>query len=166
MYLILVIGHTGQGKTTVVNKIIEGKNQYVFDVNNEYHHLSNDKDGFTSKMRNTDLNIGRFVANCARLKNTNIVFEDATGFLQGRQSREMSRLMAAKRHSQNNYLILFHSINRVPPELMEMSNYILLFKTNDFEDNVVRKFGTGKLHNAFLDLRNKPKFSFFKIDTI
>lgn len=166
MYLVPIIGHTGQGKTTLVNDLIAGKNCYVFDVNNEYRDLQPDTFGLSNKMRNVDLNITRFVSVCGKLKNTNIVFEDATGFLQGRQSKEMSRLMAAKRHTGNNYFILFHSINRMPPEIMEMSNYIFLFKTNDNEDAIQKKFGGGELLDSFLKLRLMPKYSFFKIKTI
>lgn len=166
MNLITVIGATGQGKTTLVNKMIEGKNQYVFDVNNEYKNLPDDRQKFVSQMRNVDMDIKRFISNCSRLRNTNIVFEDATGFLRGRQGEQMARLMVAKRHTNNNYIILFHSINRVPPEIMEMSNFVLLMRTRDNANVIQQKFDNEQLTEAFLKLQNLPKFSYIKINMI
>jgi GTPase SAR1 family protein len=165
MYLILFVGGAGQGKTSMVKKLIQDKNQYVFDINNEYQHLPKDIP-ISSQMRNVDADIPRFVKNCSIIKNTNIVFEDATGFLQGRQSKGMSRLMAAKRHSNNNYMILFHSINRVPPEIMEMANYLFLYKTNDNPEQVQRKFGNELLTRNVLQLIRLPKHSYIKMQLI
>jgi len=164
MYLILVIGHTGQGKSTWLKKFIAGKKQYVFDVNNEYN-LPDDLQ-IRPQMRNRDLNIPRFLKNCENLKNYNICFEDATGFLRGKQQKELSQLIVAKRHTGNNYIFLFHSINRVPPELMEMSNFIILFKTNDNIELIDRKFKNVTLNNAFLQLQKSKQYSYIEINTI
>lgn len=165
MYLILIIGHTGEGKTTFLKKFINGKKQYIFDVNNEYNYLPDDLQ-IGPQMRNKDLNIKRFLSTCEGIKNYNIVFEDATGFFRGKQSEQLSRLIVGKRHSGNNFIFLFHSINRVPPEIMEISNYIVLFRTNDNIDIIDKKFKNEKLNNAFLQLRKMKKYSFIEINTI
>ena len=165
MYLILVIGHTGQGKSTWVNNSIKGKRQYIFDVNNEYKHLPPDT-APAPQMRNVTLDIKKFITICDTLQNTNIVFEDATGFLRGRQAPDMARLLVKKRHSGNNYFILFHSINRVPPELLEMSNFVILFKTNDNAVQVEKKFHNYRLNNAFLQLQKMKKYSFLNLKMI
>lgn len=165
MYLFTVIGHTGQGKSTWVRKFIQGTNQYVFDVNNEYKDLPDDR-VLSSRMRNTDLDMKKFILNCSRLTNTNVVFEDATGFLRGRQSPEFSRLLVKKRHQQNNYILLFHSINRVPPEIMEMSNVIILFKTNDNPSQVQQKFDNPVLLKAFTELQQLPQYSYKQLKLI
>lgn len=166
MYLILMVGHTGQGKTTRAADLIKNKNQYVFDVNNEFRHLPIDTGAIYKQMRNVDLDLKRFVSICEKLNNTNVLIEDATGFLRGKQSDTFSRLLVKKRHQKNNYIILFHSLNRVPPELMEMSNFIYLFKTNDNFKVVDTKFKNEALNNAFLRLQKMPKYSFLKIKTI
>lgn len=182
MYLILIIGHTGQGKTPYLNKFLgnghakpippavkgkyfatpESKRQYIFDINNEYI-LPDDLGEFKNQMRNTDLDISRFIHIAGNLNNTNIVFEDATGFLRGKQSANFARLLTRKRFTQNNYLVIFHSINRIPPELMEMSDCIVLFKTRDNVDIVKNKFEYKELTDAFIELQNKPDYSFIEI---
>lgn len=159
MYLFLIIGHTGQGKTQWLKNFIGEKNQYIFDLNNEYNLPPDTNGNLYPRMRHTDLDIDKFVNTVGRLKNTNIVFEDATGFLRGRQGAPLMRRIVAKRHSGNNFFIFFHSINRVPPELMEMSNYIVLFKTIDNIDSM-RKFNNDNLTRAFLELQKEEKYSF------
>lgn len=179
MYLILVVGHTQQGKTTFLNTTFlkngvkknplnptknlyyltaESKNQYIFDVNNEYE-LPTDKAGMQAKCRHTDCDIKIFTERCRVIKNYNVVIEDATGFLRGKQSAEFARLLTGKVHNQNNYIILFHSLNRVPPELMEMANYVALFKTSDNADIVDRKFKNQNLNNAFAALQREKQYS-------
>lgn len=177
MYLFLLIGHTGQGKTTFLNKELlknnaaknplntiknvysltaESKKQYIFDVNNEYI-LPTDINT-QNFMRHTECDINIFIENCKKIRGYNVVIEDATGFLRGRQSATFARLLTGKIHTQNNYIILFHSINRVPPELMEMANFVILFKTVDGVDNL-KKFKNENLTNAYLRLQKMPQYS-------
>ena len=52
MYLTLVIGSTGQGKTTFVKKTIGDKPCYIFDVNNEYEFSEDIED---EQARDTEL---------------------------------------------------------------------------------------------------------------
>ena len=165
MYLIPVIGHTGQGKTVWTKKFIEGKRQYIFDVNNEYKDLPLDNI-ISPKMRNISLDKEHFVRVCMQLNNTNCVVEDATGFLRGKIESDFSKMLAAKRHKGNNYILLFHSINRVPPEIMEMANYVTLFKTNDNIDTVEKKFRNDNLTAKFLALQKMKQHSFFEIKLI
>jgi len=173
--LILIIGGTGQGKSYYTNKNIlnnevrkvnnkdvyfptsQSKRQYVFDINNEYS--LPDDNIIKPIMRNARCDDKQFISNCKRITNTNIVFEDASGFLRGKQSKEMARLMVGRRHTGNNFIILFHSINRVPPELMEYCNYLILFKTGDNLKDVDTKFKTPLINQMFLTLQSKKEHS-------
>lgn len=173
--LILIAGGTGQGKSTYCNKnllnnemrIINGKarffptnhskRQYVFDINNEYNFL--DDTIIRPIMRNVNCNDKYFVTNCKRLTKTNILFEDASGFLRGKQSKEIAQLIVQRRHTENNYIILFHSINRIPPELLEYCNYFILFKTGDNLKDIDNKFKNQTINQMFLSLRDKPNHS-------
>ena len=169
MNLILIVGGTGQGKSYYTNtrllfnevRKINGKDfyfvspkskrQYIFDINNEYNLPP---DNTTAPfMRHVACDDKIFIQNCKTLRDTNIVFEDASGFLRGRQSREIARLIVQRRHSNNNYIILFHSINRIPPELLEYCNYLVLFKTGDNLKDIDLKFRNPLINSMFLTLQ-------------
>lgn len=111
-------------------------------------------------MRHTQCDEKKFIENCKKVTNTNIVFEDASGFLRGKQSKEIARLIVQRRHSNNNYIILFHSINRIPPELLEYCNYIILFKTGDNLKDIDNKFKNPLLNQMFVNLKTKSNHSF------
>lgn len=152
MYNTLVIGMTGEGKTSVIKKNLEGKNVLVFDVNDEWH----DCDFDTRKKR------ARFIGDhedyldlCLKRKNTNCVFEDATGFISANTTKAMNKVLVKKRHLKNNNIFFFHSINSVPPRMLEMCNFVYLFKTGDVEKVVEKKYP--KLHNAFVKVQSLPR---------
>lgn len=154
--LILIIGHTGQGKSTVAKKIAKagGKKTFVFDVNNEY-------EGFP---RHTEGDFSTFLQEVENSYDTNAIFEEATGYLSGRIGDRVKRLVINKRHKRNNYIFLFHSIADVPPFLYRLSNYIYLLKTADLYEVVKQK--EPKLLGAWQKLQTAPKYSKVIIKTI
>lgn len=149
--LILIIGHTGQGKSTHAKKILDSskKKAFIFDVNNEYQ---NEK-----YIRHTEGDFSEFLTGCEESTDTNCIFEEATGYLSGRTGDRVKKLVINKRHKRNNYIFLFHSIADVPPFLYRLSNYIILLKTADIEDMVKSK--EPKLVNAWKKLQISPKYS-------
>lgn len=176
--LILIAGGTGAGKTTFANKLLfnkkvnyygltkyqttpQSKKQYIFDINNEYL-LPED---FTIQpfFRHTKADQKYFISVIKKLTGFNILFEDASGFLRGKQSAELIRLIVARRHQQNNFIILFHSINRIPPELLEYCNLLIIFKTGDNLKDVENKFNNPKINNAFSEVSASKNKYFYKI---
>lgn len=162
MNTYLVIGAPGTGKSPFVRKLIEGARCLVFDVANEYGsrvkyagqkplNLSNNNNDLRSRYTGDDLK--RFIDLCRIKKDTICVFEEATGFFQGRVGLETTRLIINRYHTGNTYVFIFHSINSVPPRIMEMSNFCILFKTTDQTDTVYRKYG--RLGPFFNDLQQK-----------
>lgn len=160
---ILVIGAPGQGKSPFIKSMIEGNRCFVFDVQNEYGaktkypgqtplNLSNNLN--SERARFTTMDVKEFLRLCSTKKNTVCVFEEATAFFQGATNEIMRRHLINRYHTGNPSLLVFHSINAVPPRFMEMCNYCVLFKTNDQEDNVYRKYG--RLSQYFIDLQQKP----------
>jgi hypothetical protein len=130
MYCFAFIGMTGTGKTFHVKKYIQNKKSvFVFDVNNEYHFPANNPEFL--KSRDTILNMSDFLKECHLKRNTVCIFEDATGFFKGRVASSMTRLLQGKRHTGNTYILLFHSIRNVPPDIRIFLDFITLFKTND-----------------------------------
>jgi len=181
MNLIIICGGTGQGKSKLTNEKLLGnevfrntmqgkdnyrithksKNQYIFDLYNEYQ-LPTDQI-LRPQMRNVDCDEKKFINNCANLRNTNIVFEDASGFLRGRQEKMLARLIVKRRHVNNNWIILFHSIANVPPELMRYCNYLIIFKTNDNAREIENKFNNPLINEAFEKLTKMPQHSFIQL---
>lgn len=92
------------------------------------------------------------LAHCCR--NRNILIEEATIFFEGRTNTAMRKLMVDRYHHKNNIIIMFHSINAVNPRILEMSNYVVLFKTGDSENIVKRKYDI--LSEGFKSLRGQP----------
>ncbi len=149
MYSFMIIGMTGQGKSLFTKNLIKDKQSYVFDVNNEYK-------GIASEV-NTSCDENNFISECEKKQNTYCVFEEATGFFNGKIPVRLKKLIIGKRHSGNNYLFLFHSIQDAPPALVRLCNFVVLFKTNDERKTVEKKYE--KLYQPFIKLMNAPKYS-------
>lgn len=151
---------TGQGKSQLVKKMIDKGNCFVFDVNNEYNLSTNVN---ASRARHVQLNEKLFIKQCSLKRNTVCVFEEATGFFEGRTSPEMRRLLIGKRHTNNIYVLLFHSISSVPPRIMQLANYVVLYKTGDTEKEA-EKFPF--LIPYYKRLLSMPVYSKFIIEKI
>lgn len=170
MNLYIVIGAPGEGKTPFCKKMIGGgdsgqdpRHCLVFDINNEYGQRSKypGQTPFNLSTNNRDLrsryvgdNIDAFITIAMGKRNTVCIFEEATAFFEGRSKQNTRKLIINRYHTGNVYLFLFHSINSVPPRIMEIANYVVLFKTNDETDTVYRKFS--RLGPAFDYLQDKP----------
>jgi hypothetical protein len=174
--VILIVGGAHQGKSTFLNKTCLKNNvqpnpanpekniysvsnqstrQYIFDVNNEYL-FPVDNDGIHPIMRNVDLSMKDFINTCEKIIKTNVVIEDATGFLSGRMNDTFMRLLVKRAHSMNNYYLIFHALEQVPPNVMRMANYLCLFKTSDNPINVKKKFGNDKIDFFLNEVRSTP----------
>jgi len=148
MKLILIIGTVQQGKSPYIQKMIAGKRCFVFDYQDEYGKktkypgqtpigLSDNTRDYRSRDLSCDPE--KFIALCSRKTNTICVFEDATAFFEGRVDRETRRLIVSRAFTRNVYVFVFHSISSVPPRLVEMSNYVVLFRTVDVEKKIEAK---------------------------
>jgi len=156
MYLTLLVAHTGQGKTTFCKKAIEGKPCLIFDVNNEYQFPLVEDQPDAPQCRDTQLDMPTFINFCSNaVSNKIVVVEDATGFFRGNLSGDFIRMIQRKRHSNNNYFLLFHSIATIPRQIFDFANYVVLFHTNDNEKVVQKKYPM--LYPAFVQLRKENK---------
>jgi hypothetical protein len=167
--MYIVIGAPGEGKTPFCKKMIGGADTgtaprrcLIFDINNEYgprtkyrgqtpFNISHNTRDIRSRYIGDDITA---FLNIARTKaDTVIVMEEATAFFEGKTSQLTRRLIINRYHTRNVYLFLFHSINAVPPRIMEIANYVVLFKTNDERDTVYRKYS--RLGAAFEELQSR-----------
>lgn len=156
MYLVLIIGMTNEGKSYFTKQYLsKARRVLAFDVNNEYcegtgkGNKGSEELGTCYPLIGLDDEIpdkarfyGKpqdFLALSKEVTNTHVVFEEATGFFKGRISQDMTEQIIGKAHTGNQYIFLFHSIQRTPKELFELANYCVLFRTGDIEDDVKRK---------------------------
>ena len=153
-YVACVIGMRGQGKSTFIKKMIEGKPNYIFDVQNEYQDFN--------PAPHLDRNL--FISECVSYTDTFCIFEEATGFFKGRLNETTDRMILGARHTNNRYIFCFHSIRAVPPGIMAMVNFVVLFKTLDEPDEVKRKYS--RLFKPYLELIKKPKYSYLILKLI
>jgi hypothetical protein len=167
MNLYIIIGAPGEGKTPFCKKMIGGGDSgvaprrcLVFDINNEYgprakysgqapFNLSTNTRDFRSRYVGDDIEV--FLRLAMSKQDTVVVMEEATAFFEGKTSKTTRRLIINRYHTRNVYLFLFHSINSVPPRIMEIANYVVLFRTNDERDTVYRKYS--RLGPAFGELQ-------------
>ena len=150
---------TGQGKSHFTKSYIDGKKCYVFDLNNEY-----DLPLSGERSKNISCDEKDFIRNCFLKRETICVFEEATGFFEGRTNKETRRLIVNKRHSKNIYFFLFHSISSVPPRMMQLTNFVVLFKTGDEAYQVESKFPS--LYPYYEKIKLMPHQSKLIIKTI
>lgn len=136
---IILVGGTGCGKTYFSKQLIKGVNKnalHVFDVNNEY------KEYYPYSF-NPD--IDTFLQKAYKMNNAVILIEDATAFLSNRgRSDLLTKLLVAKRHTKNTIILLFHSFRAIPKYIIDLSNLMVIFRTND-PPEIVDKLGRSDL---------------------
>jgi hypothetical protein len=149
---IIIVGGTGCGKTFYTKSLIKRANKnalMIFDVNNEY------KDYYPHPF-NPDIDI--FLDKCSRVTGGIFLFEDATAFLSNRgRSDKLTKIMVAKRHTKNTIILLFHSMRAIPKYLLDLSNIVVIFKTNDPETIVEKAFENEALTNAWKRVQTAAK---------
>jgi hypothetical protein len=159
----IVIGAPGTGKSPFVKALIENRRCLIFDVANEYGArvkypgqipLNLSTDIRQPRSRFVVMDLKGFLNACNTKRDTVCVFEEATGFMQGMLQLEVTQLMIGRLHTGNTYVFVFHSINSVPPRILEMSSYAVLFKTNDIDRVVDRK--APRLYDYYKALQEKP----------
>ena len=160
--MTLLIGGTGQGKSTFLRNMINGEGVkppcFIYDVNAEHNYLPFDNNAprgrYFGDMR-------EFIKMCENKHGgTYCVFEEATGFFVGAMQKNMRQLCIGKRHpvakGGRNLVFIFHSISSVPPFLFDMADYTVLFKTNDDVNTIKRK--REKMLPYFIEVSRRPQF--------
>jgi ABC-type phosphate/phosphonate transport system ATPase subunit len=147
---IIIVGATGTGKSTFVKKLISKvpnkKALFIYDINNEY------KDYFPYPL----LSVEEFMEKTQFISKGVFVLEEATIYLNNRSSNEyLTSLLVRKRHTNNTIIMVFHSMRSVPRYIYELSNEIVIFKTNDSPDMTSRELKDDRLE----EIMNRIKVS-------
>jgi DNA helicase HerA-like ATPase len=149
----LVIANTGRGKSTVAKQLlknarIEKREILVYDPNKEHSEF------YAGKFTNRD----EFLMLCSKKINSFILIEEATIFFSNKgRSDILTDLLVRKRHSNNKIVLLFHSLRSVPTYILELTNFVVLFKTADRENYINKIFeGYDDILGAYNILKNVP----------
>ena len=157
MKSLIIVGKPGAGKSHFLkNEILTKSNNFIIYDQYNYEYPQYEK---IQDFNNLPEQGGKFrfagdfweiVENYKKLKNYTIVIEDATNFMNAStHDMKLKQLFTARRHNNNFLVFLFHSLNRIPIFVYEMSDYILLFKTKDFKKTIDKKFQDRELSKAF-----------------
>ena len=150
MNTVLIIGASGQGKTFFAKEkfVYPNKPCFVFDINNEYFEDRRNTDPKTMLVTNPKLeadttkprsryiggDMDEFIDIAETKRNCNIIFDEATIFFNGRiTEKKLLKMILTRKHSFNNIILNFHSVEDTPRFMYRQSNYIVLFKTQDSE---------------------------------
>ena len=145
---IIVVGNTGTGKTTFVKQFLRGNSQkkFIYDINNEY------RGEFIFRTKD---NIKDFIKEVKVQENSTILFEEATIFFRHHNTgEEVINLLVRKRHTKNVIVFNFHALHQVPIILFDFCNYLVLKKTNDFEENIRKYIKNPVIFEAYKKVKN------------
>lgn len=144
MYLKVITGETGTGKSTIAKEIVrQSPFCCVYDVQNEYDlpywnigEVPQNK--FRLNPRHFD--IKDFIEIVSKSEGYTFVIEEATGIFKGSGGKAFIREILSKRHTRNNFIIIFHALHRIPPDIYEFVDILIMFKTGDLEMNIENKY--------------------------
>ena len=94
-----------------------------------------------------------------------VAFDDAGGYLPKMEYTPMLNILIGKRHYHLDVILMFQSLNRVPPYVLENSTKLMLFKTNDnIKGSVIEKIPRPDLvTQAFRRVEASPDPHYFEI---
>lgn len=123
--LILVVGGTHRGKSYWIKRRIKGLKHLINDIKGEYgkgfvkYHNSGDRKGFVMYIMKN-------------ITKTICVFEEASFYLSNRHyMSEAEQIFVNKWQSLNTYILVYHSIRKIPLYVYDYADIMVLFKTKD-----------------------------------
>lgn len=150
MLLITIAGSTGTGKSTMAKKIVNASKQvFIFDRQDEYDDIPYYEGKILPRMRFFG-SFDEFIDILSTLRGYTVIAEEATGIFSGRAGKSFIDIVLSKRHTNNTFVLVFHSIYRVPLNLYEFTDQFIIHKTNDQPDMVKKKYPN--LLRAFMDV--------------
>lgn len=123
---MVIIGNSGVGKTTFAKKIVD-----LFPVNNV--HLIDFKQQFGDEYKKYS-DIIEMIEMAKKSKNSLFLFDDATGLITRNASQihnDLLFLLNTRRHDNNYYIFIFHTIKAFPVILECAVDVWIYFQTSD-----------------------------------
>jgi len=160
-FAVIIVGYQGAGKSLLSKELIKEAHPTrlrILDINREYvdkHPVVADEEG--------EPDFETYIEMMIREKQKIFVTEDATTIFSHRgYDPRLVRAIIKKRHSENVYIFLFHSLRVVPRDVFEYSDELWLLKTADTDDTIAGKYkGTG-VQELLTEVRKLPEFEWSK----
>lgn len=154
----LIIGGTGRGKSTFARKRLKNVDKralMIYDVNNEH----------TDLYDKPFVDFETFINISSKVRNAVLFYEEATIFFSNRggSHKKMIDILVRKRHTNNTIFLIFHSLRTVPRDIIDLCNYIVLFKTNDSQSLVDSKFKRDDISALFSRVYNAKDHYYHEI---
>lgn len=151
-----IVGARGTGKTTFVKERLKNVNKnriMIYDVNAEY----------TEFYPYPFEDFQKFMQRTKDATNSILVYEEATIFFNNRgKDATMTNILVRSRHTKNVIFLNFHSLRSLPKYILDLINYIVLFKTND-TPSLVEKFEHESLYNGFIEVKQNSDIHYYKV---
>ena len=165
--VILIVGRKKTGKSVFIAKtyyeIGKGRNVYIYDKNREYKWKFNIDNEYKGSIDDE-----HFISFVSDKKNSFIVYEEASTYLSGmsrnsKEAHQIKNLITRSRHNNNILILAFTSIADIPPFIYSDSDYMVLYKTNDFPSSIDTRFRKNEqFMGAYERVRASEDLHFFE----
>jgi len=138
MNSFVIFGKSGCGKTTFVNQLIkkiDSQKVYAIDFKEQLNH---------EKIQRL-ISVDELVNIAKKEKNAVFVIDDATGILRkGNYSylQEMQYLLSTRRHDNNYYIFVFHSIYYFNNMLEPLIDFFVFFDVSEKISDIEKYFSS------------------------
>jgi uridine kinase len=138
MNSFVIFGKSGCGKTTFVNQLIkkiDSQKVYAIDFKEQLNH---------EKIQRL-ISVDELVNIAKKEKNAVFVIDDATGILRkGNYSylQEMQYLLSTRRHDNNYYIFVFHSIYYFNNMLEPLVDFFVFFDVSEKISDIEKYFSS------------------------
>ncbi len=158
-FSLIIVGYQGAGKSLLAKNLIKKihpSRLHILDIYNEYDYIPGADRYLTVNNR---LDFDRFKNDMVTLEGRIFIAEDATIIFSHRgRSQELLESIIGKRHSQNTYIFLFHSLRAIPRDVFDYSDQLWLLKTGERSDIVESNFKGTDVIEVFEQVKNMPEF--------
>jgi len=147
--IIIIVGGRGHGKTTMLRRFTTKAHPealLLHDVSGQH------KDYYKRPL----LEIDQFNAICKNVENCMIAYEEATIFIPHSPKPDIKHFLVTSRYRNNTILFVFHSLRAVPRYILDLSNKVILMKTNDIPEVIEKKFQRPDFMEVFKRVNASP----------